>query len=522
MDEFLRKLIAEFGITQTKATDIALQKLVDSNRIKALSDQINEIKNQIKDIFVISKEKEEFKEKHFIIENAHAKKDYEFILNMEDFPNIAVTEIQNLESLGLQFDPKENKIFGKPLLSGSTDLHIKFFHKQDENMTIDVKTVPFIINADPKDLWKDIPSDQDTKWAKKDDIAEKGTFLNKKFVVASRRGRSHAHEGKFRDDHYCMKALPQDWAVMAVADGAGSATYAREGSRIATEFLCKQFNDEQFISALEPWVAKYFSASIENPQPEVTEKQSEPSEANNAIENQSVENNTPTSEENSEKSEASDIEVISSESEENTSVEESRTPAPAPNSEKSSIINSLYKVVRSVFQKLSDTATENNIALKDLNTTLIFTLVKKFDFGYAVLSFGVGDCPINVISADGQKVELLNTLDVGEFGGGTRFLTMPEIYSNPMMGSRFGIYKFEDFSKLLLMTDGIYDPKFVTENKLEDLNTWNSFLQDLDGNNEDSAKVNFEDDSEIEKQLLNWMDFWSKGNHDDRTLAIIY
>ena len=72
------------------------------------------------------------------------------------------------------------------------------------------------------------------------------------------------------------------------------------------------------------------------------------------------------------------------------------------------------------------------------------------------------------------------------------------------------------------MTDGIYDPKFVTENKLEDLDTWNIFLKDLDGNNEDSAKVNFEDDSEIEKQLLNWMDFWSKGNHDDRTLVIIY
>lgn len=522
MDEFLRKLIAEFGITQTKATDNALQKLVDSNRIRALSDQITEIKNQIKDIFVISKEKEEFKEKHFIIENAHAKKDYEFILNMQDFPNIAVAEIQNLESLGLQFDPKENKIFGKPLLSGSTDLHIKFFHKQDENMAIDVKTVTFIINADPKDLWKDIPSNQDTKWAKKDDITEKGTFLDKKFVVASRRGRSHAHEGKFRDDHFCMKSLPQDWAVMAVADGAGSATYAREGSRIATEFLCEQFDDEQIILALESSVVKYFSAPIENTQSKVVEKKSEFDESNAVPENHSIENDIPTSEENSEQTQESNIEVTSSESEEKKSAEESQEPASTPNSEKSLIVNSLYKVVRSVFQKLSDTATENNIALKDLNTTLIFTLVKKFDFGYAVLSFGVGDCPINVISEDGQKVELLNTLDVGDFGGGTRFLTMPEIYSNPTMGSRFGIYKFEDFSKMFLMTDGIYDPKFITENKLEDLDTWNSFLQDLDGENEDSAKVDFEDDSAVENQLLNWMDFWSKGNHDDRTLAIIY
>ncbi|MNY17651.1 hypothetical protein D3C86_1509790 [compost metagenome] len=72
------------------------------------------------------------------------------------------------------------------------------------------------------------------------------------------------------------------------------------------------------------------------------------------------------------------------------------------------------------------------------------------------------------------------------------------------------------------MTDGIYDPKFVTENKLEDLDTWQSFIRDLEGENEDNIKVNFIEDENIQDQLLDWMDFWSKGNHDDRTLAIIY
>lgn len=99
---------------------------------------------------------------------------------------------------------------------------------------------------------------------------------------------------------------------------------------------------------------------------------------------------------------------------------------------------------------------------------------------------------------------------------------MPEIFSNPNMGARFSINKYDDFSKLVLMTDGIYNPKFVTENKLEDLNAWNIFLEDLDGKNEDLAKVDFKNDEDIENQLLKWMDFWNKGNHDDRTLAIIY
>ena len=499
MEEFLKVLIAEFGITQSKATDKAIEKLVDSNKIKALSDQITEVKQQIINLFVISKEKEEFKERHFIIENANAKKDYNFQLNLEDFPNIAITEIRNLDSLGLEFDPKEGRIFGKPVIAGSTDLHIVFFHKQDENLAEDIKVVPFIINSDPKDLWKNIASDPDSKWAKPDDVAEKGTFLDKKYVVASRRGRSHAHEGKFRDDHFCVKSLPQGWAIAAVADGAGSASYAREGSKIATEFLCEQFNNEELMVSLDGLLRNYFSPT-ENSLEITQETEVENLDGENSDDANSI-------------SETENIEPREPEPSEKPSLEKSA---------KSGIVNTLYKEVLNVHKKLNETAQENSLTLKDLNTTLIFTLVKKFEFGYAVLSFGVGDCPINIISADNQNVELLNMMDVGDFGGGTRFITMPEIFSNPNMGARFSINKYDDFSKLVLMTDGIYDPKFITENKLEDLNAWNIFLEDLDGKNEDLAKVDFKNDEDIENQLLKWMDFWNKGNHDDRTLAIIY
>jgi len=72
------------------------------------------------------------------------------------------------------------------------------------------------------------------------------------------------------------------------------------------------------------------------------------------------------------------------------------------------------------------------------------------------------------------------------------------------------------------MTDGIYDPKFDVEKKLEDLEAWQRFLADLDGENEDKVKVDFTDENKAKEDLLKWMDFWSKGNHDDRTLAIIY
>ena len=123
------------------------------------------------------------------------------------------------------------------------------------------------------------------------------------------------------------------------------------------------------------------------------------------------------------------------------------------------------------------------------------------------------------------ETKMLNWLDVGEFGGGTRFVTQSEIFhstQNPMI-SRFSLNVVDDFSYLFLMSDGIYDPKFEVEANLEKNEKWIEFLADLEGKNEDNAKIDFKSENkDIANQLSTWMDFWSKGNHDDRTLAIIF
>ena len=73
------------------------------------------------------------------------------------------------------------------------------------------------------------------------------------------------------------------------------------------------------------------------------------------------------------------------------------------------------------------------------------------------------------------------------------------------------------------MTDGIYDPKFVVEANLEKLECWKDFIKDLKGENDEKMILEFDKlNFEIAGQLSNWMDFWSSGNHDDRTLAIIF
>lgn len=55
-------------------------------------------------------------------------------------------------------------------------------------------------------------------------------------VAASKRGRSHAQDGKYRDDHFRIRAdAATGWHILVVADGAGSAELSREGSRIACD-----------------------------------------------------------------------------------------------------------------------------------------------------------------------------------------------------------------------------------------------------------------------------------------------
>lgn len=489
MKSLLKEVLQENKIESNKIVETTIEKLIDNAKVYELSKTIKDLKSQILQIFTMYKDKEEFKESHFSVPNANAKKEYNFTLDLSSFPSIKIKEIRNLDSVGLSFDAEKSCIYGIPTVANTIEIQIVFFSINDDLFSEDVKTIPFIVNADPKDLWLNKPSPAGSRFPKEENITYSSTFLDKKIVIASKRGRSHAHEGTFRDDDFLVKSLPDDWAIVALADGAGSARFARAGSKFATEFIVNSFDNETILQNLSKVVITYFQ---DNHTQEIH------NELQNLFQSEIVAENPI------------DLDNITD------STEDPKIKS------KSIIINSLYQNVKNLHSELSQFASSEGAALKDLHTTLIFALIKKFDFGYVTLTFGVGDCPINIIDTENLNVKLLNFLDVGESSGATRFITMPEIFSKPDMANRFAINCFDDFSKLFLMTDGIYDPKFVVESKLENLETWKNFLRDLDGENEDEAKVDFVEDSDIENQLSTWMDFWSKGNHDDRTLAVIY
>ena len=378
--------------------------------------------------------------------------------------DIIYSEIKNLEETGLEFNNESELLTGNPIVSG--DLKIKLLFRivgEAEDSALNEKTITLIINPDPKTLWKNIESDKNDSFWKEDNVAVSSNFSDKNIVIASKRGRSHANVGSFREDDFAFKKINETgWSVLAVSDGAGSASASRQGSKMSCDLVVSYF-EENFTKE----TLKDFDETLLN-------------------------HHNKTDEDSSKK--------ISH-----------------------FVYDSLSKAAWFVHKQLDEFAIKSEKPLRDFHATLIFALVKKYDFGYAILTFGVGDCPIGLLNKDLTEIKLMNWLDVGEFGGGTRFITMSEIFQSDKLSTRFGFTLVDDFSYLMLMTDGIYDPKFVVEANLEKVEKWNEFLEDLQGKNEDNCKVDFnKENTEIANELSTWMDFWNPGNHDDRTLAIIY
>ena len=478
---YLKKLFETKEITIPPNRQSLFEEFISTDSCKTLGGAILDIQKEIMKDWQAINEIEEFFDQNINIPNATQHKPYEAKINtgLNEIGNVEFIDITGIDELGLTFNQEEFKIEGSPTHSGDFKFNFLFKIKDKEQATFDhKKEMTVIINPDPKTLWKDIPSNKDADFWKKDDDFFSGPLGNRNIVVSSKRGRSHKNVGSFREDDYNFKYFEQNgWSVVAVADGAGSYSLSRLGSKLACSSVIEYFENEQFFG----------SDNVFDEQLSEFDKTKDETLLRN-------------------------IEV--------------------------SAFKDLYLAAKFTHEQIKKHALETSIKRPELfdnpkaktpldyyHSTLIFTLFKKYHFGYVVLSFGVGDCPIALMDKKENSTTLLNWLDVGEFGGGTRFITQPDIFHSKdhPMASRFKFTICTDFSYLFLMTDGIYDPKFVVEANLEKNEKWSEFLADLKGKNEDGIAVDFDkSNSEIALQLSEWMDFWSPGNHDDRTLAIVF
>lgn len=471
--KYIQSLFTQNQISVKEARSKLFERFINANQNIVAVNTIKENQDMLKKNWSIQNKVADIVDRQIVLPNGNVNKSYEAKL---DFIKIGInglkyTAFEGLEKYGLVYNSETEIISGIPVESGDFKIVFSFRITEEEiDSPLNAKEVSLTINADPKSLWKDIPSDQDKDEAwkvanywKPDRSNDFKKLGDKNIVVSSSRGRSHANVGSCRDDNYAFTFLENiGWSIVCVADGAGSAPLSRHGSKLACESVIEYFKNN-----LTPEILNEFDTDLklqyENPNEEISKR----------------------------------ISFF--------------------------IYDNLSKAALYAHKKIEDFALKAEKSIKNFHSTLIFTLYKKYDFGFAILTFGVGDCPIALLSKDMSEVKLMNWLDVGEFGGGTRFITMPEIFISDKFSTRFGFKLVDDFSYLFMMTDGIYDPKFVVEVNLEKVEKWRDFVSDLKGDNEENVKVDFsEQNNNIANELSVWMDFWSPGNHDDRTLAIIF
>ena len=450
----ISKILKSIGVRPTRCQ-------IDSFQAWRIKDEWKRYQEERMNNYVVAENK--LKSLPLIFPNGKKGEEYNHTVKIEGL-DIEFLEVDGIEETDLFFrysTDGELNLKGTPKKAGDFEFTIKCKLKgwEDGDKIIERK-FNIAFNPDPRDLWKDLPVPENTPFMKPNEeceyilVPEFEGRSQKDIVVASKRGRSHAQEGKPRDDHFKVSHNGENgWYVLIVADGAGSAKYSRKGSKIAcdiAEDYCKTQIAER-AETFEKCVADYANES---------------------------------SKENLQRV-ASFLREI--------------------------IVRAAFEAHKAIKTFVSQC---ENAVVKDFSTTLLIAVCKRFDFGWFVASFGVGDGAIAIYDKGAEKVRLLNVPDGGEYAGQTRFLTMDSIFTDR---NRILFSIVPDFTALMLMSDGISDPWFETDANLAKKEKWDALWEDL------NKHVEFTDDNKKSKsQLLSWLDFWSPGNHDDRTIAILY
>lgn len=376
------------------------------------------------------------------LKNARAGEEYSDILVLEGGRDIVLAEAGGT---GLSFDPTDFSFTGIPVEAGDFELKLAGkINDRPAEITAKLAVIP-----DPKSLWTSDPSDQSAPFWKPDEAFQHLDGAGLRMFAASKRGRSHAKGGGFREDDFAL-ATHGPWHIAAVADGAGSARYSRRGSRLAVETIERE---------LPPLIDQHLG---------------------------------------------DDFEAIL------------KTDDQSPE-----IARRLYETLVTSAFSAADALVKQAEALEvspaSLSTTLIVVIARRYADRWFIAAFSIGDGGAALLDLEGGQVIPLTLPDAGEYAGQTRFLAKSEFASAEDVAKRLRYVTPKHFTALALMSDGITDPKLPTDTIFADGAAWTAFWSD------DLAKgVDFSAPVEVVGEaFLAWLDFWSPGNHDDRTLAVL-
>lgn len=361
--------------------------------------------------------------------------------------------------LGLSLDEADQRFVGTPLKSGEFLVEIQYRFRGEPENVVHFANTPLTVIPDPRLLWKDIPSDQAVPFWKPDRECARLEDGAARLVAASQRGRSHAHKGTCRDDDFFIDTS-NGWRIGVVCDGAGSAKYSRQGAKQAAQAA-----------------GRYLAAAL-----------------------------------------LADAELLAA-------AEQAPDGASAVTT---AFGNAIYNVVAhaayEAMKALHEQAARGGpdglpLALSDLNTTLLIAVARPLGSRTIVGTYTVGDGAVGILSG-GDKVTLGGVPDGGEFSGGTRFLANTYVTGDEVR-ERTRALVLDRVEAIVLMSDGVSDPKFKSDRALETREAWDTLMQEI------AAETGFDRTAPgisegLETRLLDWLGFWVPGEHDDRTIAIIW
>ncbi|MES2935750.1 MAG: protein phosphatase 2C domain-containing protein [Pseudomonadota bacterium] len=378
---------------------------------------------------------------------------------------IVFRDISVPSELGLTIDLASGALTGTPQATGEFEISILFSYA-DNSSPSQSATVTLLVNQNPKLMWKTLPSDQSDIFWKPDQQCSKLAAAGFRLIAASKRGRSHAHVGSYRDDDYLIGHVgATDWLIAVMSDGAGSAKYSRRGSQVICQQAAAHLQKTlagTAAHAIAEAAAAFHSARLHKPfDPARIETAHQQLHAKLFI----------------------------------------------------TVGHAAHHAVKAIHDELA-AHPELNASYKDFSSTAMIAACRRFSFGTLCVAYWVGDGALGVYSKT-AGITLLGDVDSGEFSGQTRFLDNAEVTADALARrTRFALV--DDMTALILMTDGVSDPKFDTEANLSRSAKWDQLWQDID----DPVGLGASDEG-IEQRLLSWLDFWSQGNHDDRSIALI-
>ncbi|MEI7775909.1 MAG: PP2C family serine/threonine-protein phosphatase, partial [Verrucomicrobiota bacterium] len=373
----------------------------------------------------------------------------------EIFKRVVGLKFEPTQGSGLVLDAPNATLHGTPTIPGEMQIVIRYrFSDTAGSHPGFSHTLALTVNPDPSSLWKNLPSDKNGAFAKPDTATAFRVTPHLTVMAASLRGRSHAHEGKYREDDFGLDFIEATgWHILISADGAGSAKFSRRGSQLACE------------TALA--VIKEKLSNEEN-------------QLNAALSKLGASNDTD------------DLEKLRQLS-----------------------YNVLMLAAHQAHTAIQKQAKESQATPRDFASTFIVVIARRVESRWFFASFSIGDGGAGALLADGTLISLTSP-DSGDFAGQTLFITMPQIFSDPAaLLARTHAAFCPDFKFLAAMSDGITDPIFQSDANLASSTEWEKWGQQL------AKIVNLDaPTSGMEATLLDYLNFASPGNHDDRTLLI--